>query len=133
MKVTVRFNSNELTSGVEKAFASYSQLLEKQFTTEITTKQFEWPTKSSRGGYNKKSRETVGSPRDIVDSGAFRQSLIKQQVPGGYRFSWTVPYAAPILYGYRTKAGNVMPPRDFITPALTKLPVVPFMKRYLGI
>ncbi len=133
MKVKVDFNSNELEAKVRQAFASYSQLLEAQFTKEITTKKFNWPTETERGRYNRKGggREKVRSPRDIIDSGAFRQSQLRTQIsPLQYRYSW-IGYGAPIYFGYSTKAGNRMPPRDWIRPALGKFPISVFMQKYL--
>jgi hypothetical protein len=136
VKVTVNFDSTRIEGSIAKAFDSYNQLLEAQFTKEISTKQFQWPVsyKTTRGSYNRKGtgRESVGSPRDIIDSGAFRQSQQRTRTASGYRYSWNVSYAAPILYGYRTRAANQMPPRNWIQPALVKFPVVPFLKRYLG-
>lgn len=133
MQTTVNFNSDALEAKVRQAFASYSQLLEAEFTKQITAKQFNWPTKTQRGRYNRGSgsKQTVGSPRDIIDSGAFRQSQLRTQVtPYVYRYSW-LGYAAPIYFGYKTQAGNQMPKRDWITPALTKFPISVFMEKYL--
>lgn len=136
MRVKVEFTPEQLTVKLEKAFERYSQLLEAQFTKEITTKQFTWPTayKTTRGSYNRKGkgRESVGSPRDIEDSGAFRQSQLRTKINGGFRYTWTVPYSAPILYGYRTKRGNQMPARDWITPALQKFPIMSTLQKLLA-
>lgn len=137
MKVTVQFDTKGLSNKLEKAFLSYSQLLEKQFTTEITTKQFNWPTgyKTTRGSFNRKGkgRESVGSPRDIVDSGALRQSILRTKIgPYAYQFTWNVDYSVYVLKGYRTQAGNQMPARDWITPALRKLPPVETLKKLVG-
>ena len=133
MQTTVNFNSDALEAKVRQAFASYSQLLEAEFTKQIGLKQFSWPTTTVRGRYNRGagSKEEVRSPRDIIDSGAFRQSQQRTQVtPYVYRYSW-IGYGAPIYYGYRTKAGTQMPKRDWITPALTKFPISVFMEKYL--
>jgi hypothetical protein len=127
MKVTVQFDSSDIEQRLERAWEKFSQRLEAQFTKEIGTKQFTWPTqyKTTRGSYNRKGkgRESVGSPRDIIDSGALRQSIQRTQIgPFVYRYSWNVDYSVYVLKGYRTSAGNQMPPRDWITPALAKLP-----------
>ena len=134
MKSKVTFTPKPLQAKLFKAFESYSQLIEAQFTKEITTKQFEWPNRTTRGSYNRtaKGREEIGSPRDIVDSGAFRQSMVRNRVGNGYRFSWNVPYSAAILKGYKTASGTKMPARNFITPALRKLPMLSTLKKLLG-
>lgn len=137
MKLEVEFNTEELSNKLEKALLSYSQLLESQLTKEISTKQFAWPStyKTTRGSYNRKGkgRESVGSPRDIVDSGALRQSILRTKTgPLSYRFTWNVDYSIYVLKGYRTQAGNQMPARDWITPALLKLPPVETFKKLLA-
>lgn len=136
MRTIVEFTPEPLNEKVERAFEKYTQLLEAQFTKEITTKQFTWPTgyKTTRGSYNRKGkgRESVGSPRDIVDSGAFRQSLVVSSPSRlSKRFTWNAEYSLYILQGYRTKAGNRMPARDWITPALQKYPVTSTLQRLL--
>jgi hypothetical protein len=137
MKIKVEFNTEGISSKLERAFLKYSQVLEAQFTKEIGTKQFTWPAeyKTTRGSYNRKGkgRESVGSPRDIVDSGALRQSIVRTQSgPFSYRYTWNVDYSVYVLKGYRTQAGNQMPARDWITPALLKLPPVETLKKLVS-
>ncbi len=132
----IEINANLIEDRLERAWERYSQRLEAQFTKEIGTKQFSWPTeyKTTRGSYNRKGkgRESVGSPRDIIDSGALRQSIQRTQTGKfAYRFSWNVDYSLYVLKGYRTSAGNQMPARDWITPALFKLPPLNTLQKLL--
>lgn len=132
----IEIDGSSIEQRLEQAFASYTQRLEAQFTKEISTKQFNWPStyKTTRGSYNRKGkgRESVGSPRDIVDSGALRQSIQRSQNgPFAYRFTWNVDYSLYVLKGYRTSKGNQMPPRDWIKPALVKLPPLQTLQRLL--
>ena len=132
----IEINDTLINERLERAWERYTQLLEAQFTKEISTKQFSWPSTytTTRGSYNRKGkgRESVGSPRDIIDSGAFRQSIGRSQLaPLAYRYTWNVDYSIYILKGYRTKAGNQMPARDWITPALAKLPPLNTLQRLL--
>jgi len=132
----IEINPNLIEDRLERAWERYSQRLEAQFTKEIGTKQFSWPTqyKTTRGSYNRKGkgRESVGSPRDIIDSGALRQSIQRTQTGRfAYRFSWNVDYSLYVLKGYRTSSGNQMPPRDWITPALFKLPPLSTLQKLL--
>lgn len=125
----VEINATLIEDRLERAWERYSQLLEAQFTKEISTKQFTWPAeyRTTRGSYNRKGkgRESVGSPRNIVDSGALRQSIVRTKSgPFSYRFTWNVDYSIYVLQGYRTKAGTQMPARDWITPALFRLPAL---------
>lgn len=132
----IEIDGSSIEQRLEQAFASYTQRLEAQFTKEIGTKQFNWPStyKTTRGSYNRKGkgRESVGSPRDIVDSGALRQSIQRSQSgPFAYRFTWNVDYSLYVLKGYRTSKGNQMPPRNWIKPALAKLPPLQTLQKLL--
>ncbi len=132
----IEIDATLIEDRLERAWERYSQRLEAQFTKEIGTKQFSWPTeyRTTRGSYNRKGkgRESVGSPRDIIDSGALRQSIQRTQTGRfAYRFSWNVDYSLYVLKGYRTSAGNQMPPRDWITPALFKLPPLNTLQKLL--
>jgi len=132
--VQIEINATLIEDRLERAFERYSQLLEAQFTKEIGTKQFTWPStyRATRGSFNRKGkgRESVGSPRDIVDSGALRQSIVRTKSgPFSYRYTWNVDYSVYVLQGYRTKAGNQMPPRDWITPALFRLPALTTLQK----
>ncbi len=132
----IEIDATLIEDRLERAWERYSQRLEAQFTKEIGTKQFSWPSeyKTTRGSYNRKGkgRESVGSPRDIIDSGALRQSIQRTQTGKfAYRFSWNVDYSLYVLKGYRTSAGNQMPPRDWITPALFKLPPLNTLQKLL--
>jgi hypothetical protein len=134
--VRIEIDATLIEDRLERAWERYSQRLEAQFTKEIGTKQFSWPSeyKTTRGSYNRKGkgRESVGSPRDIIDSGALRQSIQRTQTGKfAYRFSWNVDYSLYVLKGYRTSAGNQMPPRDWITPALFKLPPLNTLQKLL--
>jgi hypothetical protein len=134
--VRIEIDATLIEDRLERAWERYSQRLEAQFTKEIGTKQFSWPSeyKTTRGSYNRKGkgRESVGSPRDIIDSGALRQSIQRTQTGKfAYRFSWNVDYSLYVLKGYRTRAGNQMPPRDWITPALFKLPPLNTLQKLL--
>ena len=128
----IELNDSGLEDRMQRAFERYSQLLEAQFTKEISTKQFTWPTSSTRGRSNRRGgREAVSSPRDIIDSGAFRQSQLRTPIANGFRFTWTVPYSLYILKGYRTSTGRQMPARNWIEPALTKLPPLSTLQKLL--
>ena len=78
----IEIDSRLIEERLEKAFERYSQLLEGQFTKEISTKQFTWPRtyQTTRGSYNRqgKGRESVGSPRDNLNTGAVRQRLVRR-------------------------------------------------------
>lgn len=102
----------------------YRPELAEQLKTEIKASQFSWP-----GTTRRKNGSTVGSPRNIVDTGAFLASQRDFQVePLKLVYAWGGPngvtYAGKILKG----EGAGKPARDWISPALQKKPLVPFIQ-----
>jgi hypothetical protein len=63
----------------------------------------------------------VSSPRDIVDTGALRDSQQANQTSAvRWQIAWTVAYAAFVyLGGVRRSDGTVTPGRDWVGEALT--------------
>ena len=102
----------------------YRPVLAEQLKTEIRTSQFSWPGRTLR-----KNGQFVSSPRNIVDTGAFLASQRDFQTsPFSLAYAWGGPggvdYAGYILRGKNT----LYPPRDWISPALRKQPLVPFTR-----
>ena len=126
----------------------YGQALDQQLKEEIKKDQFDWPGETRRYGKllratNLKTRAkiraaqgglpfvTVGSPRNIVDSGAFLRSQDRKRInPTTIRFTWGgsggVTYAG---YIYQGIPGKNYPARDWIKPALDVLPIGPYFAR----
>ena len=132
---SIKIDTEGIEAALEKALLQYVQLLEGQFTKEIGKKQFSWPSDTMRGAYNKKSREPIqAGKRDIVDTGTFRASIQRTSQQGGmsHIFTWNVPYSGAIYRGYKTSRGNQMPERDWVTPALKKLPPYKTLKQLLA-
>ena len=123
MKLT-GWNANQLRLRVPVIVRAYGNVLDPQLKEEIQTSQFLWP-----GTTRRRNGTTVSSPRDIVDTGAFLRSQ-RRDYPDAttLRLTWSVRtprgfgYAPLILTGYVTSTGRVMPPRDWITPALRRYP-----------
>jgi len=81
------------------------------FDAVISSSIFPWPRITIR-----KYREPAGSPRDIVDSGAFRNSQSYSfPSPLLARFIWDIEYAAIILYGATLRNGGRIEARDWIS------------------
>jgi hypothetical protein len=102
----------------------YRPVLAEQLKTEIKTSQFSWPGVTTR-----RNGSRVASPRNIVDTGAFLASQRDFQ-PEPLKLVWAwggpqgVTYAGIILKG----KSNSYPPRDWISPALKKQPLIPFIQ-----
>ena len=139
------FDASRLKARVPAILRAYDKVLFPAFKAEISAKQFDgWPNvtvrygkaarKNAQPGKGKRIPKSVleGSPRDIVDTGAFRASQRRMDGPGTELiYSWgngSVPYALLIFQGYTTKAGTTLPPRDWITPALDKNPLDRFFR-----
>lgn len=140
------WNATQLKLRVPAIMTAYDKVIYPQFKEEIKRSQFTWPRETRRYGRllratNLRTRakiraeqagqayRVVGSPRDIVDSGAFLGS--QERVGPGTTgtslvYRWNAPYAALILTGYTTVKGTVVPGRDWIKPALEAKPLDAF-------
>ena len=142
------FRSEELIRRSPQILKLYGRALDQQLKEEIKKEQFDWPGETRRYGRllratNLKTRArikgeqgglpyiTVGSPRNIVDSGAFLRSQNRRQInQDTIRFTWGgsggVTYAG---YIYQGIPGKNYPARDWIKPALDALPIGPYFAR----
>ena len=138
--VRIELNQKAFTEALYEAFNDYIHVLEAQFTKEIGTAQFKWPKATNRGMHRKKESrakdpQTAGSPRDIVDTGSFRESIsVYQGMNKGDRgsatFVWNAPYSKAILTGYKKK--QQWPARDWIAKALKNKPPLETIRKSLG-
>lgn len=91
--------------------------LASAFQNLIEANVYDWPNTTQR-----QNGSVVTSPRDIVDTGAFKRSQrLERPNPHIFQFVWDAQYAAYIYYGYRALGGQTLPGRDWITPALDDL------------
>lgn len=124
------WNANQLKLRVPQILTAYGSVLDKQLKAEIQTAQFGWPRSTKR-----RNGQTVGSPRDIVDTKAFLRSQRRDRPSATQlRFTWDVQskgfaYAPLILTGYTTSKGTVVPGRNWIKPALEHEPLQPFFAK----
>ena len=118
--------TEDLIRRVPKILTDYGSALDKQLKEEIKTERYSWPGETRR-----RNGSTAGSPRDIVDTGAFLRSQRRQRINlTTIRFDWGgsggVTYAG---YIYQGIPGKNYPARDWIKPALDALPIGPFFAR----
>jgi hypothetical protein len=118
--------TEDLIRRVPKILTDYGKALDQQLKEEIKTERYSWPGETRR-----RNGTTVGSPRDIVDTGAFLRSQRRRRVNlTTIRFDWGgsggVTYAGSIFQGIPEKN---YPARDWIKPALDALPIGPFFAR----
>jgi hypothetical protein len=102
----------------------YRPVLAEELRESIKATQFSWPRTTKR-----KNGQLAGLTRNIVDTGAFLASQRDfQPEPLELVYAWggagPVTYAGIILKG----KGASYPPLDWITKALQKQPLVPFIQ-----
>lgn len=88
---------------------------------EIENPQFEWDSITVR-----KNGEVVSSPRNAVDTGELRDSLIVDvEITDSHTVTmwatYTADHAVDVYYGYVDDYGNIKAGRDWITPAVERL------------
>ena len=116
-----QWNDAQILNRASRILTEYAKQLAEQTKTEIQTSQFSWPRITHR-----RNGSLVGSPRNIVDTGAFLNSQRSYRLdPLRARIAWGgsggVSYAGIILRGKSN-----YPRRDWISPAVAKLPIGPF-------
>lgn len=125
VKASLRLSSlrsDDLIRRVPAIMTTYGKVMDQQLKEEIKTVQFSWPGETRR-----RNGDLAGSPRDIVDTGAFLRSQRRRRINATtLRFTWGgsggVTYAGII---YQGKGANY-PARDWIKPALEALPIARF-------
>lgn len=118
------WNATQLKLRVPAIMTAYGKALDRQFKEEIQLVQFSWPVTTYR-----RNGTIEGSPRDIVDTGAFLRSQRRTRLNATtLQFTWGnsgVTYAGYILRGV---PGRNYPGRDYIGRALDNLPLEPFFR-----
>lgn len=98
-----------LTNGLQDTVRD----LNSAYITAIESPRYGWPGSTAR-----RSGELAGTTRNIVDLGRFRDSQDVEFInPFLAEFSWNVPYAPQIFFGYTTRAGNTFPARNPVEEA----------------
>ncbi len=118
------WNAPQLKLRVANIMTAYGKAMDQQLKEEIQLVQFPWP-----GTTYRKNGTIEGSPRDIVDTGAFLRSQRRKRLNATtIKFTWGnsgVNYAGYILQGV---PGKNYPARDWIKPALDNLPLDRFFR-----
>jgi hypothetical protein len=119
------WNANQLRLRVADIMTAYGTAIDQQLKQEIQTPQFSWPRETKR-----RSGSVAGTIRNIVDTGTFLRSQRRDRPNATtLRFTWGndgVSYAGYILSGV---PGRNYPARDWIKPALDRLPLDAFFRQ----
>jgi hypothetical protein len=119
--------SDDLIRRLPAILTSYGKALDQQLKEEIKTVQFPW---TDRKTY-RRNGTIEGTPRDIVDTGAFLRSQRRRRINvNTIKFTWGgtggVTYAGYIYEGIKERN---YPARDWIAPALKAQPIGLFFVR----
>ena len=119
------WNTNQLKARIPAILTKYGAALDQTLKAEIKAIKYVWPPGRVT---RRRNGQTVTSPRDIVDLGGFLRSQERSR-PSATEllFRWNAPYSKAILTGYTTTPrvgpGVVVPPRNWVRPALEALPL----------
>jgi hypothetical protein len=123
------WNAEKLLARTEKVLQQLGPIYAAEADRQITSVKWFWPNQTVR----RFSREVVGSPRDIVDSGTLLQSRQEPQVQNNaMTITWQAPYALNVAVGrygsYTNSFGeSVQPPqvaRNWIGATYQALPAL---------
>lgn len=105
----IQWNDDRILGALSEPFHQANELLGRDFTAEISSNKWSWPTEPS--------------PRDIVDTGELRRSYASERAQEGgnpaHDHSWNVDYAMAVHEGARFKHGGSMPGRPWTKQPLT--------------
>lgn len=121
-----KWNGPQLVQRARFVFGKYCTAVFPKFQESIVEQRYDWPQVTIR-----QNGQAVTSPRNIVDTGAFKLSQERTMLNATTcLFTWNAPYSSLILTGYMTKTGQRMPGRDWITPVLkTEFPMARYFEQ----
>jgi hypothetical protein len=110
-----------LERGLGRVFDQAMDWAEDNFKSEIESIKWDWPRETVRS-----NGQSVGSPRDIVDTGGIRDSQKREnQSSSVVEFSWTggegKAYALEVHDGYTARGGERIPARPFTEDTIFRL------------
>lgn len=109
---TIAVNSN-LKRSLKRAFQETVKQIDMQTRRNVESQIWDWP-----GATQRKNGSIVGSPRNAVDLGDFKNG--QQLSISGNRASidFTAPHSVYVIYGFTSSAGNVFPGRNPVSLTL---------------
>lgn len=115
------FEGNELRQlrGInQRTFERAMDWADQDFDQQMASEQWRWNENQTR----RKNGETVGSPRDIIDTGDLLQSKERVQVGKSIvEFTWQDDVAELVHDGGTLKNGGAYPARPWTRPTLDEL------------
>lgn len=123
--MTVEVEKNEaivqqMLNAYHSAFVVGNAKLAERFDTEFEDNKWEWTPGVQT--YRVHANETVGSPRDILDSENLRGSYNNDYFPdtGTFYHFWTESYALDVFLGQTLESGRELPARNIAEAPLSE-------------
>lgn len=118
MARVTQWNADKLLRRVPLILTNYGIKVTPLLQESIKAEVYEWPTTTRR-----KNGETVGSPRNIVDTGELLRSQSAPKVQENrLTITWGASYSGEVLRGGflvgTLRNAYIAPGRDWITPVL---------------
>lgn len=114
------YGGNELRQlrGINvRTFERAMDWADADFDQQMASEKWDWPNKTRR-----KNGQIVGSPRDIIDTGALLQSKRREQVSNSVvEFIWDDEVAEGVHDGMVTKSNKRLPARPWTEPTLDEI------------
>lgn len=102
-------NYNALNNIINEAFDSTADAYGEAQLEAIEAPIYDWDGTTTY----RKSGDVVEEPRDIVDTGELRDSLIQRKANGSRVYIYSADHAEDVHEGYRTEAGKDKPSRPW--------------------
>lgn len=101
----LRLNLKRFEDVLEGAVRDTGEDLERHLVGVFDDPVWQWPANTKRKG-----GQTVGSPRNVVDSGDLRGSqTLDNTARFALEFEWSVPYATTVFEGHGSSPARNVP------------------------
>ena len=110
-------NWSILDNKIKEAFNEIVEEFKQEQITQLESEKWQWPRETKRT-----NGSTVGSPRDIVDTGELLKSLdIENITSTEVIYHYPVPYAIIVHEGATLHTGTDIPARPWVDAATDEL------------
>lgn len=124
IRTTVKIPNLQVAAerAAEKAADAIFAELFGQFQAAMGAKKWAWPNITQRRDGSGNIRETVGSPRNIINLGTLRASGSYQKVgKTSALYEWAAGYATAVHEGAVLRNGGFIPPRPWTDVVLGRI------------
>lgn len=113
--MTININRKPLDMAIAKSFNKLLNHFEDELNAQLEADKWQWAPGVVT---NRVNGETVSSPRNIIDTGELKRSLvIEKKSDRSADFTYTQEYSALVHEGARLNSGQTYPPRPWVEQA----------------